>query len=269
MARRVFIFECNEHTQSDCFRLQLFGTHEPWALRVQVDDFCFLYNYTPGGNHFLYGVWAAQTVCACHEAEAWGGKYRNQVRVERVSQELVAVPRWSVKHIVEYPVGERIGVKHELDGDRAQNLLQFYASDFNLRVRSGLEVSRDDQVYYERYPRKEEFRCADGHTVRSLSEKAIDDFLSGRGIQHDYEYLVPIPEQLIPDFTVYTAERKPVYMEFWGMMNDPDYVERKTRKMEIYARYRFSPIELWRADLMDLSRSLLSKLRERGIQVTW
>ena len=52
-------------------------------------------------------------------------------------------------------------------------------------------------------------------------------------------------------------------------MDDPEYVARKTRKMEIYAQYRFSPIELWRQDLVDLSSSLLPKLRERGIQVPW
>ena len=78
MARRVFIFECNEQTQGDCFRLQLFGTQEPWALRVEVDDFCFLYKHAPGGKHFIYGVWAAQTGCACHDPNAWGGKYQNQ-----------------------------------------------------------------------------------------------------------------------------------------------------------------------------------------------
>ena len=130
-------------------------------------------------------------------------------------------------------------------------------------------MSSDDLVYFERYPRKEEYRCADGHTVRSLSEMAIDDFLARLGIQHDYEYLVPTPEQLVPDFTLYTPAGQPVYLEFWGVMDDPEYVARKTRKMEIYAQYRFSPIELWRQDLVDLSSSLLPKLRERGIQVPW
>lgn len=269
MARRVFIFECNEQTQGDCFRLQLFGTQEPWALRVEVDDFCFLYKHAPGGKHFIYGVWAAQTGCACHDPNAWGGKYQNQVRVERVSHELMAVPHRSVKHLIEHPVGRRFGVKHEFEGDIAQDLLRFYASDFKLRARSGLDVSSDDLVYFERYPRKEEYRCADGHTVRSLSEMAIDDFLARLGIQHDYEYLVPTPEQLVPDFTLYTPAGQPVYLEFWGVMDDPEYVARKTRKMEIYAQYRFSPIELWRQDLVDLSSSLLPKLRERGIQVPW
>jgi len=267
MAKRAFIFECNEHTQGDCLGLQLFGTQEPWALRVRVDDFCFLYKHTPGGNHLLYGVWVAQSGCACHEPKAWGGQYCNQVRVERVSQELLAVPRWSVRHIVENAIGGPLRVKHVLDCDRAQSLLQYYASDFNLRARSGLETSLDDQLYHERYPRKEEFRCADGHTVRSLSEMAIDNFLSGLGIRHDYEYLLPLPEQLVPDFTVYTAQKRPIYVEFWGVMDDPDFVARKTRKMEIYARHRLSPIELWRGDLTDLNHSLLPKLRERGIDV--
>jgi len=44
--------------------------------------------------------------------------------------------------------------------------------------------------------------------------------------------LANVPEHLVPDFTVYTAERRPVFIEFWGIMDDPNYQQRRLRKCE-------------------------------------
>jgi hypothetical protein len=150
-----------------------------------------------------------------------------------------------------------------LTGDRAQNLVQYFASDFNMRVRSGEQLNHEEKVYYNRFPRQ--FRCSNGHIVRSLSEKTIDDWFARRHIYHDYEYLIAVPEMLVPDFTVYTPEKKPVFIEYWRMMDDPDYLLRKKQKCEGYARYRLPLIELHKHDLRDLDESLTRKLRERGI----
>ena len=35
-----------------------------------------------------------------------------------------------------------------------------------------------------------------------------------------------------------------VYIEYWGLENDPKYKERKDRKKEIYKKYDFNLIEL-------------------------
>jgi hypothetical protein len=39
---------------------------------------------------------------------------------------------------------------------------------------------------------------------------------------------VPIPEQIIPDFMVKDSAGNTVYIEFWGMIDDPNYKTRMT-----------------------------------------
>jgi hypothetical protein len=67
------------------------------------------------------------------------------------------------------------------------------------------------------------------------------------------------------DFTVYTPAEKPVYIEYWGLLDDPEYVSRKNRKCEIYARYRFPLLELHKHELQNLDFYMQKKLRDVGI----
>jgi hypothetical protein len=73
-------------------------------------------------------------------------------------------------------------------------------------------------------------RTKDGHFVRSRAEVIIDDTLYDYGLVHAYEKKVPVEEDLYTDF--YLPNGK-VYIEFWGMENDPKYLERKKVKLEI------------------------------------
>jgi hypothetical protein len=41
----VFIFECNDATQIECFERNLFGAGAAWPLRVRRGNLCFLFNY--------------------------------------------------------------------------------------------------------------------------------------------------------------------------------------------------------------------------------
>lgn len=84
-------------------------------------------------------------------------------------------------------------------------------------------------------------RATDGHQVRSRAEMLIDNWLYFSGIVHAYERLLPVEEELYCDF--YVPKGK-VYIEYWGLENDPKYVDRKERKKEIYKKYGFNLIEL-------------------------
>lgn len=84
-------------------------------------------------------------------------------------------------------------------------------------------------------------RAMDGHWVRSKAEGLIDNWLYMSGIVHAYERLLPIEEELYCDFYVPAGK---VYIEFWGLENDPKYKERKEKKKEIYKKYGFNLIEL-------------------------
>ena len=110
--------------------------------------------------------------------------------------------------------------------------------------------------------------------ITALTDTMFDLFLNKlsttgfRVIRYSqYERLINIPDQLIPDFTVYTSKEKPVYIEFWGLLDDPEYVARKNRKCEIYARYRFPMIELHRHELQNLDFYMTQKLGAAGVSL--
>lgn len=107
-------------------------------------------------------------------------------------------------------------------------------------------------------------RTKDGHFVRSRAEVIIDDTLYDYGLVHAYEKKVPIEEELYTDF--YLPNGK-VYIEFWGMENDPKYLKRKKVKLEIYKKYDLKLIELGDNDISNLDDHLPKKLLKYGIKV--
>jgi hypothetical protein len=107
-------------------------------------------------------------------------------------------------------------------------------------------------------------RTKDGHYVRSRAEVIIDDTLYDYGLVHAYEKKVPIEEELYTDF--YLPNGK-VYIEFWGLENDPKYLERKKTKKEIYDKYDLKLIELTDSDILNLDDHLPKKLLKFGIKV--
>ena len=82
-----------------------------------------------------------------------------------------------------------------------------------------------------------ELYTAKGERVRSKSEVIIADILNGEEIPYKYECPLKLKGwgNVYPDFTVLNiAERKEIYWEHFGMMDDPDYVEKALHKIELY-----------------------------------
>lgn len=121
----------------------------------------------------------------------------------------------------------------------------------------------DELSYRERFPATH--RATDGHMVRSRGEMLIDNWLYGEQIIHAYERKVPIDEELYCDFYLPTGK---VYVEFWGMENDPAYAARKKTKIDLYRMNGLNLIELRDADIKNLDDVLPSKLRQYGIKVS-
>jgi hypothetical protein len=115
--------------------------------------------------------------------------------------------------------------------------------------------------FRDRFPAK--FRATDGHFVRSRSEMLIDNWLYMAEIVHAYERKLPIEEEAYCDF--YLPEGK-VYIEYWGMEEDPKYAERMKVKRAIYARQGFNLIDLHDADVQNLDDILPAKLLKFGVQ---
>lgn len=79
------------------------------------------------------------------------------------------------------------------------------------------------------------YRCDDGHYVRSKSERDIDNFFFNNNILHIYEskYIDPITnKEYIPDFYL---PKYNLYIEYFGL-NSPEYNRKREEKIEAYKR---------------------------------
>lgn len=112
-------------------------------------------------------------------------------------------------------------------------------------------------------------RTIDGHYVRSKAEMLIDNWLYQYGLVHAYERKLPIDEDVYCDFYIPSGNGRPqaVYIEFWGLENDPKYTERKNKKIEIYKREGLSLIELTDSDLQNIDDILAKKLRQFKVPI--
>lgn len=129
------------------------------------------------------------------------------------------------------------------------------------QVQETASVETNSLGFRDKYEAKH--RSADGHYVRSRAEMLIDNWLYMSEIVHAYERKLPIEEDVYTDFYLPVGK---VYIEYWGLENDPKYAKRKQEKLRIYQKYGFNLIELQDADIQNLDDILPKKLLKFGIQ---
>ena len=126
------------------------------------------------------------------------------------------------------------------------------------------ETTEDKGVasgFREKFPCK--YRAQDGHMVRSKAEVLIDNFLYASGLVHAFERKLPVLEDVYCDF--YLPDGK-VYIEYWGLENDPKYEARKQEKILIYQKYKFTLIQLTDEHVSNLDDHLPRLLLKEGIK---
>lgn len=107
-------------------------------------------------------------------------------------------------------------------------------------------------------------RTTNGHLVRSKAEQLIDNWLYMAGIVHAYERRLPIEEEIYCDFYIPGGK---VFIEYWGLENDPQYEARQQQKRAMYQKYTFNLIELSEKHIRNLDDHLPRLLRQFGIDV--
>ena len=103
-----------------------------------------------------------------------------------------------------------------------------YIKRWNLVEYKGKSLLVDNEIITEK-----------GEVVRSKSEKIIADKLYMLGIPYRYEYPLMLDDGLTiyPDFTILKMpERKEVFLEHFGMMDDEEYVNKMLFKISTYER---------------------------------
>lgn len=113
-----------------------------------------------------------------------------------------------------------------------------------------------DLDYRKKWPAN--YRCEDGHYVRSKSEMLIDNWLYSHGICHAYEKAVfsnSRSDQYICDFYVPSYD---LYIEFWGLDSplNSQYQEKKYVKTNFYKVNNYRLIELSDDEIMLLDDKL-------------
>lgn len=253
---RVAIFLCNDRTMAGCFEHQLFGTGDSYGLQVRQGDFCLLYNFD---QNQVFGVWKATTDGGNHEPGAWDGQFPNQVRIREYG-EIIQIARNGIQALAGI---QNIGRIYE--SDHARNLLRQFGRETEhpdkQPISANATLTKQIEPDYLLLPPK--IFCEDTDRVRSQGEKIIDDCLFHLEVRHVYEPTVTTQGgQLIPDFAVYSRSGKPIYIEYWGKLNERDYDERRRAKTRLYKLNNLPLIQIVPDDLRFI-RPVLEKELEK------
>ena len=114
-------------------------------------------------------------------------------------------------------------------------------------------------------PDSDDYITARGERVRSKSEVIIADTLARHGIPYRYEYPLELKNGHIihPDFLCLNVRtRAEFYWEHFGLMDDPDYLERTLGKLKDFAENKILPGK----NLLFTMESTACKLSTRQIE---
>ena len=145
---------------------------------------------------------------------------------------------------------------------------KYYNKEILIKVKNCKEIVPLDD-FYEGY-----FECDDGHVVKSMAERDIDDYLFEKNIKHGYEIPLPLTDDkgkkvtLHPDFCIFDENGKPLYyIEYWGYDDsNRDYTKTKKFKMPLYKKARITLINInAKYDIRNLKINLKFKLENYKI----
>lgn len=140
---------------------------------------------------------------------------------------------------------------------------KYHDKEILIKIKNCREIVPLDD-FYEGY-----FECDDGHVVKSMAERDIDDYLFANNIKHGYEVPLPLTDEkgkkvtLHPDFCIFDEKNNPLYyIEYWGYDDsNRDYTKTKKYKMPLYKNARITLINVnAKNDLRNLKPNLKYKL---------
>jgi len=229
-----YIFLCANATEDECFDRQLFGGMEPYLKQVgglKKGDTLFTFNFQ---TKRLHGVFEATSEVKKNIVpEAWGGMYPWQVQVKLIEDH---------PSISQADFGKYLSLVRgkwppaRLQKDTVEALLKLFRSRKRVQIQDNSTP----------------FTSKDGHRVRSLGEKTIDDWLWARGVRHAYEY--PIPGGKYCDFFL-PDDQGGTYIEYWGL-NDEKYLKDKAFKKRIYKKHGLKLVSIESGDIKRIDQIL-------------
>lgn len=241
-----FIFKCDRITGGKVFDDNVLGApsnlYQSVVGQVQAGDVLFVWLIE---ERKLYGTWTANS----------RGQYN--------PKEFYDFPA------VVYCLRK---IKHEVGLTEIQlrNILPFNTTHppYKINYQQGLKIL-EELNRINNLPKEKEslpvgqYKAEDGHIVKSQGELIIDNWLYRNELNHSYEHRIQRENShLMSDF--YLSQSN-VYIEYWGMINDATYRQRKEERINFYRTHGLNLIELFPRDLSMLSEILKAKLAQYGV----
>lgn len=141
---------------------------------------------------------------------------------------------------------------------------KYCGKEILIKIKNCKEIVPLDD-FYEGY-----YECDDGHVVKSMAERDIDDYLFSRNIKHGYEVPIQVEDNngkrvnLHPDFCIFDNNSEPLYyIEYWGYDDsNRDYTKTKKYKMPLYKKKGITLINInAKTDIRNLKVNLDYKLK--------
>lgn len=162
--------------------------------------------------------------------------------------DFTAIPYWLDKHGISRP---KTWLETHSDPETVEQMRAAYESGLSLDEVSQMfganssgmlaKIFRENGVPIRKdgWNGGKRFDCLDGHKVRSTYEQRVDDWLYEHGADHTYEPILPFSPRHKADFLA-----NGWYIEVWGVNNNPQYKERKQRKIDLYEKHHAHLIEI-------------------------
>lgn len=146
--------------------------------------------------------------------------------------------------------------------DNINDDMNLLTNDYRSILKEEQQPASDEVLDYRRvYPMQ--YRCKDGHYVRSKSEKFIDDALFEAKKIHVYEKRVKnvdTGEDYYPDFYLPFEGSDGVYIEHFGLENNENYLKTEKKKMAYYKTQNFCVIEVREKNISCINEYLEDEL---------
>ncbi len=267
--KKFYIFRCSDETYKECINKKLFGQTKVYLdliNQINPGDIVFLHKVFQykSQNVFIEGPFFADKAGENLDSEAWNGKFPAQLKVEKrgttkkISKETILNSGlffdkdgiffdFRIPDAIGWKLLEALGYSFEFEKEEIKEVIPPTKEEFNYRLK---------------YPT--DYRCNDGHYVRSRGEALVDNYLFEKGIAHAYEKKIP-GENMISDFYIRNKRGEEIYLEIWGL-EDSAYLERKNEKIKIYTSRNLKLIQIEPKHIKNLDDYLSDELVKYNIE---
>ena len=248
----AFIFKCDKVTGGRCFSANIMGApvqlFRDLVSNVQRGATIFLWQIE---ERKLFGVWRAKER-GQYDPTAFGESAEKRLHAvvycDRKLDLQIGIDETALRGIVPYDGNMP---PYRIGQTQAEKL-----TDALIAANSAGDSSLSD------WGAEEKYLAEDGHYVRSRAELIIDNMLYSQRCIHAYEKRVQVGDRYLRcDFYLPSSlGHEEVYVEYWGMLHDPEYAARRQQKLKLYGTAGITPLELFPKDLSVLSEVWPAKL---------